>query len=116
MTNSIALAIAILASIEAGGRLDAVGDGGRAVGILQMWPVCVQEANRLVGKKRWTNEDRKTAKGSYEMAEIILTSHLKRRKPPENLVELCARWRNPSGDAPQWYKKRIEKEIERRTK
>ena len=44
--------------VESSGRADAVGDGGRAVGILQIWPITVADANRILGRDEFTLADR----------------------------------------------------------
>ena len=86
-----------LIAVESGGRADAVGDGGRAVGILQMWPIAVAEANRLAqlmtGRPLWTLNDRLNPQLSRAMALIILRHHYSRGVTDP--VELAARWRNP---------------------
>jgi hypothetical protein len=35
--------------VESGGRADAVGDNGKAFGILQIWSVVVQDVNKVFG-------------------------------------------------------------------
>ncbi len=55
-------------------RINAVGDKGRAVGPYQIWPVYVEQANKLLGKdaKQFTLEDRKDFKRSEEMIGTVL--------------------------------------------
>lgn len=36
----------------------AVGDGGRAVGVLQVWPITVADANRILGREEFSLADR----------------------------------------------------------
>lgn len=43
--------ITALISVESGGRADAVGDNGKAFGILQIWDVVVQDVNQFYGTK-----------------------------------------------------------------
>jgi hypothetical protein len=112
VSNVIAIAIAALIQIESGGRPDAVGDGGRAVGILQMWPVAVREANRIAGETRWTLDDRRCPDKSIEMARTVLAVHYRRGNTCP--VELAARWRNPYSTAPEWYRTRIAAAIDGR--
>ena len=87
MTNTIAIVIAALIRIESGGDPGAVGDCGRAVGVLQMWPCAVQEANRLAGRQLWTLDDRRNPQLSRAMAWTIL-EHYRRT--------YAAPWRNLS--------------------
>lgn len=71
MTN-IAVVLGILLSIESGGNDNAVGDGGKAVGAYQIWPIYVAEANRIVGEERWTLDDRWDRTKSEEMVSTVL--------------------------------------------
>lgn len=57
--------------VESGGRADAVGDGGRAVGAYQLWPLFVDDANRIAGT-RYTYDDRWCPVKSREMTRIVL--------------------------------------------
>ena len=49
MTNTIAIVLEALSRIESAGDPGAVGDVGRAVGVLKMWPCAVAEGNRQPG-------------------------------------------------------------------
>jgi hypothetical protein len=120
MNTTIALVIAALIQIESGGRDTAVGDGGRAVGALQLWPVAVAEANRLEavearreGRKAraWTVDDRTDRKSAVAMAEVTLRHHY--RRGATDPVELGARWRNPYSPCPEWYKDKLRRELAR---
>ena len=104
------MAIAALIQVESAGRSGAIGDHGRAVGILQMWPVAVAEANRVAGTRRWTPADRHDPARSVEMARALLGWHY--RRGVTDPVELAGRWRNPNGRAPGWYRERIRKAME----
>jgi soluble lytic murein transglycosylase-like protein len=106
MTNVLAIAIAALIQVESVGNPHAVGDNGRAVGILQQWPVSVHEANRLVGKKRWSLADRRDPAAAREMASVILARHY--RRGVTDPVDLASRWRNPHGNAPAWYRRKLQ--------
>lgn len=66
MESIIAMLISALMIVESDGRADAIGDSGRAVGILQITPVCVQDINRFA-KTQYTIEDRADEKKSIEM-------------------------------------------------
>ena len=78
---NMALLIAGLIAVESGGNMSAVGDSGRAHGCLQIHPVMVQEANRIVGEERYTLEDRASRRRSVEIA-VIYFDHYGRRRPP----------------------------------
>lgn len=112
MTTTVAIAIAALIYVESGGK-PRTGDGGRAVGILQAWPIAVREANRITkNRKHYALADRHDAKRSIEMCMDTLRWHY--RRGVTDPVELACRWRNPNGDAPEWYRERVRKAIENR--
>ena len=48
--------ISALISVESGGRADAVGDNGKAFGILQIWDVVVKDVNTFYGTS-YTHKD-----------------------------------------------------------
>ena len=56
--------------IESKGNPSAVGNTNDA-GILQITPICVKEANRILGYARFTLEDRFSHKKSVEIFNII---------------------------------------------
>ena len=77
---------------------------------MQMWEVAVEEANRIVGRKLWTAEDRKDPALARAMAKTTLSYHY--RRGVTDPVELGAKWRNPYGEeAPEWYKAKIRKAL-----
>ena len=61
--------------VESRGNDSAVGDGGRAIGCLQIHPICVREVNRILRKndipKVYTKQDRYSRAKSIEMFEIM---------------------------------------------
>jgi len=87
VTNSALLSIIITAigMVESGGDPKAVN--GKCVGILQLEPIYVADANRLVGKAKWTGMDRYSAKQSRAMAAVVLGHYAK----PEWTVKQVAR-------------------------
>lgn len=120
MNATIAQVISVLIAVESGGNPTAVADGGRAVGILQMWSVAVDEANRLErleakrdgrSPRTWTYADRLDPSASRDMAEVTLRWHY--RRGVTDPVDLAGRWRNPNGNAPGWYLERVHRELER---
>ena len=119
MHSLIGLMVAALVVVESGGNPSAIGDGGRAVGLLQMWPIAVEEANRLEGiearrqrrpARTWTLANRLDPDASREMCAVTLRWHY--RRGVVDPVELGARWRNPTGNAPEWYKGRLRDAIQ----
>lgn len=107
ITNLVAI-IAALALTESGNNPQAVGDGGRAVGILQMWPVQVREVNRILGRPIYTLADRRDPAKSKDMCGVFLTYWAPRRGKitPEEIAGL---WRNPTGRKVEWYRERFQK-------
>jgi hypothetical protein len=101
MTNIVALAVALALQIE-GGKADTVGDGGRAVGPGQMWPVAIHEVNRIIGTNRYTLADRRDLAKVREMMTVTLQFH-HARHPERGVVWLASKWRNPYTDAPEWH-------------
>ncbi len=66
--------IARLVAVESGGRANAVGDGGRAVGILQIHAGLVADVNRIAGR-HFTLADRLDPQKSAEMCRIYLSHY-----------------------------------------
>jgi len=59
--------------VESGHDPNAVGDGGKAVGIAQIWEICVNDVNRIMGhgpNVGFKYDDRKNEKKSRAMFEI----------------------------------------------
>ena len=57
--------------VESRGRDSIVGDRGKAIGCLQIHPIMVREVNRILGKKKYTLDDRWNRKKSIEMFNIV---------------------------------------------
>ncbi len=64
-----------LEQIESGGDTKAVGDGGKAIGILQIWPIYVKDVNRILGVEKFTLFDRWDAVKSRDMVRIYLNHY-----------------------------------------
>ncbi len=100
--------------VESSGRADAVGDGGKAVGILQIHPVMVEDCNRIVGEDRWTLEDRLCPDESRAMFRVY-SNHYSKNASDEVVAR---RWNGgPRGDrrkatAPYWAKVRKQMEVQ----
>lgn len=101
--------------VESSGRADAVGDGGKAVGILQIHPIMVADVNRIVGEERWTLDDRLCPDESRAMFRVY-SNHYSKDASDEVVAR---RWNGgPRGDrrkatAPYWAKvQRVMREQE----
>lgn len=67
--------IPALEVVESSGRSDAIGDGGLAVGILQIHPIMVRECNRILGREWFTPADRLSVSRSRAMARVYFRHH-----------------------------------------
>ena len=82
---------------ESGCKSDAIGDNGKAVGVLQLHKVYVDDANRIVGYKKYSYNDRYAARKSEEMTMIVLThygKHYERKTGKRCTDEVLARIHN----------------------
>lgn len=81
--------------VESGGDDSAVGDGGKAVGCLQIHPQMVEDVNRILKKEVYTLDDRKDRAKSITMFRIY-SSHY---TPSWNRELVARRWNGgPRGD------------------
>lgn len=78
--------IKAIEQVESCGRIDAVGDNGKAVGCLQIHKIMVDDINRIVGKDKYTYQDRLNRQKSYEMAEIYFTHYCKNMTDDETIA------------------------------
>ena len=91
---------------ESGCKSDVIGDNGKAVGILQLHKVYVDDANRIVGYKKYSYNDRYDVRKSEEMTRIVLThygKHYERITGKCCTTEILARIHNRGFS--QWYDK-----------
>lgn len=73
--------ILLLIAIESGNMPNPPdGDGGKAVGVLQMHPIAVREANRIAGREIYTLNDRKSRVRSMQMCSLILSYRVTKYK------------------------------------
>ena len=70
--NLIIILLPLLAQVESNHNPRAVGDGGQAVGILQIHPIMVRDVNRILGKRRYRLHDRGDVRKSYGIAAVYL--------------------------------------------
>lgn len=87
--------------VESGGKADAVGDNGKAVGVLQIHKVMVDDCNRILGENKYSYEDRKDPAKSRAMF-IVYTNHYSPSWDPETVA------RNWNG-GPKGHKKEATK-------
>ena len=70
--------IKALIAVESGGRADAVGDNGKALGILQIWDIVVRDVNQIYGTRYKWRDALDPLK-----ARVICTQYLKHYGRPE---------------------------------
>ena len=93
METIIAMLISAMMIVESDGRAEAIGDSGRAVGLLQITPVCVQDINRF-SKVQYNLSDRADERKSVEMCWRYLYHYgniYKRDTGKEPTAEILAR-------------------------
>ena len=118
MNVSLLLLLALI-QVESGGRPNAIGDNGQAVGILQIHPIMVEDCNRISGK-HYTLADRLDPVKSCEIASLYLKRYSTAEKA-KNDIDLSKLWNGgPAGmknNNTIEYSRRViqaEKEIARR--
>jgi hypothetical protein len=98
----------IIASVESRFNPKAYNQKENAAGIIQIRPSMLNEVNRIIGKKVYTDSCRFNPKKSYEMFLIIL-----RHYKPKNLYQTAMLWNcgtlYPVGDQGKQYWKKIQK-------
>jgi hypothetical protein len=75
-----------ICKVESNNNPRAIGDQGRAVGIAQIWPITVKDANRI-SKKNYTLNDRYDPIKSREMF-VIITEHYGKGKSDETKARI----------------------------
>ncbi len=71
---------------ESRGDPRAIGDGGQALGIGQLHKVYVDEANRIIGRRKWSYGDRLDPLKSWQMFKVVSLYH-----HPHGTPEIWAR-------------------------
>lgn len=98
--------VASIIEVESGGDPNAIGDGGKAVGVLQIHPIMVREVNRILQREEYTCSDRLDPVRSVDMFWVY-TNHYSPRASAEVIAR---RWNGgPDGDRepatiPYWRK------------
>lgn len=94
--------IEALVRVESNGKANAIGDAGKAFGILQIHQITVQEANRL-SQTRYTHSDMFDPTKARHVATIVLGHYAKHIQKttgrPATAKELAFIW---NGGAAAW--------------
>lgn len=96
------------------------GDGGRAVGVLQIHPIAVREANRILGRQEFTLRDRENRTRSMQMCSVLLSYRIARyrqrtgQSPSE--IRLAESWQSGSiwKRASPCYQAKVRRQLEGR--
>lgn len=64
-----------ICKVESNNNPNAVGDNGKAVGIVQIHPIMVDDVNRIIGSRRYSLADRTSVTKSREMFEIYINHY-----------------------------------------
>ena len=99
--SSIERLITALIAVESNGDDSAIGDGGLAVGCLQIHPIMVRDVNRILGYAKYSLADRYDRCKSRNMCKTYLNHYLR-----ETNIEFMARCWN---GGPTGYKKESTK-------
>ena len=104
-----------VALVESGGDPCAIGDGGKAVGILQIHPIMVADVNRIMGQQTYSLADRRDVCKSVEMFVLYCLHYW-----PHGGPEQWARGWNGGPNGPQQsgtegYWHRVKTEIARQS-
>jgi len=102
-----------LVQIESDGRNNVPGDNGLAIGVLQLQPIYVREANRLVGRDVFRMVDRTDREKARKMVQVVLSYwagfHAERGRHI-GYDELCSLHRQPSH---KWKPSNLNSKLER---
>jgi hypothetical protein len=114
----------ILCQVESGNNPAALGDYSgktgeyRAVGVLQIWKIVVDDVNRIQKKEVFTYKDRSDRQKSLRMAEIYLThygKHLEKKGVTVDMEVLSRVWNGgPTGykkKSTEKYWEKVKKEL-----
>lgn len=85
--------IEAIIQVESGGETKAKSKDGASCGILQITRVCVDDANKILGKKKYTYQDRFNVKKSKEIFCIIQN----RYNPKHDFEIACRLWNGGCG-------------------
>lgn len=78
--------------VESKGNENAVNKNSGAVGCLQIMPILIKEANRILGEEKYKLSDRTNKRKSKEIFHVIM----EHKNPEYDIEKSCAVW-NPNG-------------------
>jgi hypothetical protein len=77
-----------LIEVESGGNPKAVGDNGKAIGILQIHPVVIEDVNNILCQKKYKLEDRWCPVKSREIAKIYLQHYTNENWSADKIAQI----------------------------
>lgn len=95
-----------VAWVESGGDPRAVNVRERAVGIVQIRPIMLRDANRIIGKRKWRLSDRWNVEQSWQMFRVVMRYYYPKGGPEQ----WCRCWNGgpdgprESATLPYWHK------------
>lgn len=99
-----------IGKVESNHNDQAIGDNGKAVGRYQIWKICVDDVNRIIGRKVYSYEDRKDPKKAKQICAIYINHYARvyeRKTGLKATAEVKARIWN--GGAFGWRKSSTDK-------
>lgn len=106
---NLSILFAAIMMVESGGDVNAVGDGGTAIGPLQIRPIMVAEANRLAGRQRFSLNDRRTVQGSRAIFMVVMEG-----RKPKTIRAACKIWNGAA--MPESYYRKVLAELKKSEK
>ena len=92
------LMLQAIITVESNGKLDAYNKREQAVGILQIRPIMLKHANKIIGYEKYSLEDRWSKDKSIEIFWIVQESH----NPTMSLDQACHIWNAGIADKRKW--------------
>lgn len=103
-----------ICEVESNHNSNAVGDGGKAAGIAQIWCVVVDDCNRILGRQEFSDADRWSVERSRQMFSVYTKHYCGSNWTPERAARI---WNGgPRGNEKQGtlvYWSRVQQALER---
>ena len=107
MEALLTILIPILMTVESSNNPKAIGDNGKAVGILQIHKIYVRDVNRIIGRPdHYKAKDRLNKAKSIEMTKIYLKHYCKDKIKGLSTVDALVLMGRVHNAGPRGYKKK----------
>ena len=97
MNALLVVLLPILMTIESSNNPNAVGDNGKAVGVLQIHKIMVDDVNRIAGYKKFTYKDRWSPVKSKQIARDYFNHYCKYSSKQSRMKQLVIMGRKWNG-------------------